>query len=126
MSVCSVPRMGFFEVCVFQQKVTTPVLSGLLLQLGEVALVVCVFCAGQCHTGLGKGPADNTPLVLSPAVSGSDPRQELALQCLPCLPPAAPGHSPPAGTCGHPAHWSCRKEWSWGGSGVSPGFEDQQ
>lgn len=59
----------------FPQKVTAPLQSGLLLQLGEVAVLVCVFCAGQSHTGLCESPADSAALVPSPAMSGSELRQ---------------------------------------------------
>lgn len=98
MSICSIPRKGFFEVGVFQQKVTAPLLAGLLLQLGEVALFVCLCWAGQGHTGLGEGPADSAAPVPSLAVSGPDPQQELPLQSCPGS-PEGPWTLPPS------RHW---------------------
>lgn len=125
MSICSIPRKGFFEVGVFQQKVTAPLLAGLLLQLGEVALFVCLCWAGQGHTGLGEGPADSAALVPSLAVSGPDPQQELPLQSCPGS-PEGPWDTPPQQALVAIQPSAAAGEDGVGGFEGSPGFEVQQ
>lgn len=125
MSVCSVPRMGFFEVLVFQQKVPSPVLSGLLLQLGAVAVLGCLLCAGQSHTGLWEGPAGRALLVLSPAIFGRDLQQELLCRACPGS-PQWPWDIPLSWHLWPSSPLELQERMELGCLEVSPGFEAQE